>query len=35
MTEEEVTFSREEKQDLFVFACVVMVWIGIRISGVF
>ena len=35
MTEKEVTFSREEKHDIAVFVCVVLVWIGIRISGVF
>ena len=27
--------SKEEKQDLTVFACVVVVWIGIRITGIF
>ena len=30
----EYTTTKEEKQSLFVFACVVIVWIGIEISGV-
>ena len=25
--------SKEEKQDLTVFTCVVCVWVGIKISG--
>ena len=34
MTEKEVTFSKEEKHDIAVFVCVVLVWIGIEITGV-
>ena len=34
MTEKEATFSREEKHDIAVFACVVIVWIGIEILEV-
>ena len=31
---EEYKTTIEEKQGLFVFACVVIVWIGIEITGV-
>ena len=34
MTEKEATFSKEEKHDIAVFVCVVLVWIGIEIKEV-
>jgi len=35
MTEKEATFSKEEKHDIGVFVCVVIVWVSIRATAVF
>jgi len=35
MSKKKAAFSKEEKHDIAVFVCVVIVWISITITGAF